>query len=160
MARAASTVSSETDPERADEGGDRIGVVAKAEIRYRVGGATAAGCVPGDDVVLTGQALQLGGPGAPVAQAAVQQHQGSPRPGTAVGNGPDGRLDPVHGHFLPSAGHYARGSHERTGASSDLPCRATSVPSLAMPGIAAPGFRRRAQTDKNPAGTRSSDPYL
>ena len=59
----AERVPSEVDrpcPERADEDGDRIGVVGKARIRCRVGGATAAGRIPGDDVVLTGQGLQLG----------------------------------------------------------------------------------------------------
>lgn len=38
-----------SDPERADKGGDRIGVVGKAETRWRVSGAAAAGCVPGDE---------------------------------------------------------------------------------------------------------------
>ena len=47
------------DPEPADDGGHGIGVIGKAEIPCRVSGATAAGCVPGDDVVVMGQALQL-----------------------------------------------------------------------------------------------------
>src|SRR5262245_36734935 len=35
--------------------------------------------------------------------------------------------------FSPPQRHYARDSHERNGASSDLPCRAASVTSLAVP---------------------------
>src|SRR5262249_62392655 len=108
-------------------GGDRIGVVGKAEIRRRVGGATAAGCVPGDDVVLMGQALQLGGSRSVRRsnRRAAAPEEPPPRRGGRQRSRRAAR--PAPWRLPPPQGHYARDSHERNGVSSDLPCRAPGV---------------------------------